>query len=83
MSTISVATSFGALSLLVLRSPYYAVVFALNDVVLIVLWTLEVVRDIAFLPMVVCFVMFLCNDIYGFCNWIRIRRRQALEKAAG
>ena len=83
VSTISVATSFGALSLLVLRSPYYAVVFALNDVVLIVLWTLEVVRDIAFLPMVVCFVMFLCNDIYGFCNWIRIRRRQALEKAAG
>jgi len=28
------------------------------------------------LPMVVCFVMFLANDVYGYYNWRRMRREQ-------
>ena len=75
-STISITTSFTASYLTFLRSPYYGVGYALNDVVLIVLWTLASIQDISYLPMVACFVMFLLNDVYGFINWRRIKREQ-------
>ena len=39
-STISVTTSFLAASLTMLRSSYYALGYAMNDIVLIVLWVL-------------------------------------------
>lgn len=71
VSTVSVTTSFVAVGLTALRSPYYAVGYALNDVVLIVLWLLA--NNI---PMAFCFVMFLANDIYGFINWQRMKKRQ-------
>lgn len=72
VSTLSVTTSFVAVGLTALRSPYYAVGYALNDVVLIVLWILA-----ANIPMAFCFVMFLVNDIYGFVSWQRMERRQS------
>ena len=75
-STISITTSFVASYLTYLRSPYYAIGYSANDVVLIVLWTLASVEDISYLPMVACFVMFLFNDLYGFYNWRRMQRRQ-------
>ncbi len=75
-STISIATSFMASSLTMLRSPYYAIAYALNDIVLIVLWVLATMSDISFLPMVLCFVIFLVNDLYGFCNWQAMKVRQ-------
>ncbi len=71
VSTLSVTTSFVAVGLTALRSPYYAIGYALNDVVLIVLWLL--VENV---PMAMCFVMFLANDLYGFVNWRRMSRRQ-------
>lgn len=71
VSTVSVTTSFVAVGLTALRSPYYAVGYALNDVALIVLWLLA--NNI---PMAFCFVMFLANDIYGFINWQRMKKRQ-------
>lgn len=76
-STISVSTSFIASYLTFCRSPYYAVAYAFNDVVLIVLWTIATVGDVSYLPMVMCFVMFLANDVYGFINWRRMQKRQA------
>ena len=76
VSTLSVATSFSASYLTYLRSPYYGIGYGANDVVLIVLWAIASAKDIAYLPMVACFVMFLANDIYGFINWRRMRRRQ-------
>jgi len=75
-STISIATSFMASSLTMLRSPYYAIAYALNDIVLIVLWVLATMSDISFLPMVLCFIIFLVNDLYGFCNWQAMKVRQ-------
>ncbi len=54
-STISVATSFSALFLMVLRVPAYAAVFMLNDAVLIVLWSLACTQSLNYVPMVVCF----------------------------
>jgi len=76
VSTLSVLTSFLASYLTFLRSPYYAVAYAFNDVVLIVLWVLASIEDISYLPMIACFLAFLANDIYGFCNWLKIRRQQ-------
>lgn len=76
-STLSVTTSFFAAALLFFRSPYYAVAYATNDVVLIVLWILAAIESLSSLPMVICFVAFLANDLYGFINWKRMEKRQA------
>ena len=75
-STISIATSFSASALVLLRSEYYGIFYGMNDVVLIVLWTLASIENINYFPMVLCFVIFLINDLYGFYNWQKIKRRQ-------
>ncbi|MBO5262245.1 MAG: nicotinamide mononucleotide transporter [Clostridia bacterium] len=75
-STISVATSFIASFLTYLKSPYYAIGYSLNDIVLIILWVLASVQNAAYIPMVICFVMFLANDIYGFVNWCKMANKQ-------
>lgn len=80
VSTLSVATSFLASYLLFRRSPYYALAYAANDVVLIVLWCIATAKDLSYLSMVACFVMFLCNDLYGFINWLRMQARQRTEQ---
>ena len=80
VSTISVATSFFASYLTFRRSPYYALAYTANDVVLIVLWVISSLKDLSYLSMVACFCMFLFNDLYGFFNWLRIEKRQAMEK---
>lgn len=79
ISTISVTTSFIAASLSIVRSPYYAVAYAANDVVLIVLWSMACANSLTYLPMVLNFVAFLFNDAYGFVNWKRIYRAQSLS----
>ena len=76
-STLSVTTSFAAVYLTYLRSPWYAVAYACNDVVLILLWALAAGQDISYLSVVFCFAAFLANDIYGFISWRNMERRQA------
>lgn len=76
ISTISITTSFAASYLLFFRSPYYAIAYSSNDIVLIVLWILASIEDISYLPMVFCFIMFLANDVYGFINWKRMEKGQ-------
>lgn len=78
LSTLSVTTSFTACYLLVFRSPFYALAYAANDVVLIGLWILAAAVDISYLPMIVCFCVFLVNDIYGFYNWRKMKIQQRL-----
>ncbi len=79
VSTISVTTSFVAVALTYLRSPWYALGYATNDVVLIVLWIMASIDNPSYVPMIFCFVMFLANDIYGFVNWRRMAHRQRIE----
>ena len=78
-STISVATSFTAVYLGFRRSPYYALCYAVNDIVLIVLWVLASVEDLSYLSVVICFAAFLANDIYAFINWRAMKKRQKEE----
>lgn len=75
-STISVTTSFLAVYLTFRRSPYFALAYAANDVVLIVLWVLASIADTRYISVVVCFVAFLFNDIYGFLSWQRMKKKQ-------
>ena len=75
-STLSVTTSFIAVYLTFRRSPYFALAYATNDVVLIVLWILAAVEDISYLSVIICFVMFLVNDLYGFISWKQMEKRQ-------
>ena len=76
-STFSVATSFGAAYLTFRRNPYYALWYAANDIVLIVLWTLAAMKDISYISVIICFVTFLANDIYGFISWKKMEKRQS------
>lgn len=75
-STLSVTTSFLAVYLTFRRSPYFAVAYAANDVVLILLWILASLEDRRYVSVVVCFVAFFVNDIYGFLNWKKMEKRQ-------
>ena len=75
-STFSVTTSFVAVCLTFRRSPYFALGYAVNDAVLILLWTLASVNDVSCLSMVVCFSAFLVNDLYGFFSWRKMECRQ-------
>lgn len=77
ISTISITTSFIASYLTFCRSSAYALGYAANDIVLIVLWILAAAENMSFLPMVICFCMFLANDLYGFYNWKRIQKKQS------
>lgn len=75
-STISVATSFLAAALTMLRSSYYALGYAANDLVLIALWGLASLKDPLYIPVVVNFTIFFVNDLYGFLSWKK--REQAV-----
>ncbi len=76
LSTASVTTSFMAVFLTFKRSPYFAILYAMNDIVLIILWTLATIEDISYVSVIVCFITFLFNDIYGFINWHRMEKKQ-------
>ena len=75
-STISITTSFVAVYLTFRRSPFFALVYALNDGVLIVLWILASIVNPSYVSVVVCFIVFLVNDLYGFYNWLKMEKRQ-------
>lgn len=77
-STISVTTSFIAVYLTFRRSEYYAVGYAANDLVLIVLWVLAAIKNVSYMSVVVCFIIFAVNDIYGYISWSKMKKRQAL-----
>ena len=80
-STVSVTTSFLAVYLTFRRSPYFALAYAANDAVLIVLWVLATLEDISYISVAVCFALFLVNDLYGFWNWMHMRRIQRQDAA--
>lgn len=76
VSTVSVFTSFIAVYLTFRRSPYYALAYAANDIVLLVLWSLASIENIRYISVLVCFIAFLINDIYGFISWRKMKKRQ-------
>ena len=77
LSTLSVTTSFIAVYLTFRRSPYFALAYAANDIVLIALWILATAVNISYLSVIICFIVFLVNDLYGFVNWRKMQKRQS------
>ena len=75
-STFSVTTSFVAVYLTYRRSCYFALAYALNDLVLIVLWGLASLKDSSYVSVLACFIVFFLNDLYGFYSWQKMQRRQ-------
>ena len=76
VSTLSILTSMLASYFTFRRSKYYAICYAFNDIVLIVLWVVACLSDISYIPIVMCFVFFLIYDLYGFFNWGKIYKKQ-------
>ncbi len=79
-STISVLTSFFAAYLTFMRTPYFPLAYAFNDIVLIVMWAMATKEDTSYISVIVCFCVFLVNDLYGFINWCRMRKTQKQGK---
>ena len=75
-STISVTTSFAAVYLTFRRSPFFAAVYAMNDMILIVLWGLASRENAEYISVLICFAVFFVNDIYGFINWKKMEKIQ-------
>ncbi len=75
-STLSVTTSFLAVYLTFRRSPFFALAYAANDIILILLWILASMEDPRYISVFVCFIAFLLNDLYGFINWRKMQKRQ-------
>lgn len=76
-STLSVTTSYVASYLTFFRSSFYAIGYAANDIILIILWVSAAIKEPSYSPMVLCFVAFLFNDLYGFYNWEKMLKRQS------
>ncbi len=75
-STLSVTTSFMAVYLTFRRSAWYAIAYAANDIILIILWIFASMTDISYISVIICFAMFLINDLYGFISWKKMSVRQ-------
>ena len=82
LSTLSVFTSWVAVCLTVRRSPFYALGYAANDIVLVALWVFAAAQEREYICMVICFAVFLLNDLYGFWSWRRMQKRQAAAERA-
>lgn len=76
ISSISITTSLLASIMMFFRSRHYAMFYALNDLVLITLWSLATIENIIYFPMIICFFIFLINDIYAYINWKKINTFQ-------
>ncbi len=79
-STASILTSYIAAFLGMSRNSYFAFAYALNDIVLIIMWILATMVDFSYFPMIVCFVVFLVNDTYSFISWKIREKKQGLHK---
>ena len=79
-STISVLTSFFAAYLTFMRTHYFPLAYAFNDIVLIVMWAMATKEDTSYISVIVCFCVFLVNDLYGFISWCRMRKTQKQGK---
>lgn len=76
-STVSVTTSFIAAYLTFRRNPFFALAYAANDLVLIILWLLATIENSHYVSVLTCFIVFFINDLYGFFNWSKMKKKQS------
>ena len=79
VSTLSVVASIIATYLTARRSEYGFVGFIINDLILITLWSIPVIGgNLNIIPVLLCPLLLLINDIYGVYNWKKIKVEQKL-----
>ena len=77
VSTLSIVASLIATYLTARRSEYGFVGFIINDLILITLWGLPVITgNLSLIPVLLCPMLLLVNDIYGVYNWKRLKEKQ-------
>ena len=77
VSTISVLASLFAVYLQIRRSKYSFSFYMVNDIILMFLWGMPVVRGSYILfPMLLNPTINLINDAYGFYNWKKTEKIQ-------
>ena len=77
VSTFSIVASIIATYLTARRSEYGFIGFIINDLILITLWSIPVINGVSnLIPVLLCPVLLLINDIYGVYNWRRIKNKQ-------
>lgn len=76
-STFSMTSGIIATYLTARRSEYGFIAFIINDIFLIILWGIPVVQgNLNIIPVVLCPILLLINDIYGVFNWKIIKKEQ-------
>lgn len=81
VSTFSVLASVLATYYTARRSEYGFVAYIINDIILITLWSIPVIRgNLNIIPILLCPILLLINDIYGVYNWKLIKKRQSKVK---
>ena len=76
VSVASVSVSAAGGYLIIKRSPYYALLYMINDIVLAVLWGLAAKDAHQYWPLAISFIGYFASDTYGFINWFRLRNKQ-------
>lgn len=77
VSTFSVVASIIATYLTARRSEYGFIGFIINDIILITLWSIPVINgNMNIIPVLLCPILLLINDIYGVCNWKKLKEKQ-------
>lgn len=81
VSTFSIVASIIATYLTARRSEYGFIGFIINDIILITLWSIPVINgNLNIIPVLLCPVLLLINDIYGVYNWKKIKNKQHLKE---
>ncbi len=81
LSTLSVLTSFTAAYLTMRRSEFFTLAYAANDIVLIIMWIIAAGDNMSYISVVICFIVFLANDIYGYVSWLKMKKHQGKAQA--
>ena len=77
ISTISISMSIIATYLTARRSDYGFMGFIIDDVILIALWIIPVIKgDLNLIPVLLCPILLFINDIYVVYNWRKIKEKQ-------
>lgn len=78
LSSLSVVTSVLASYFEARRSEFSLFCYIANDLIIISLWVIPIFYgQTALISVLVGPLLLLVNDIYGSCNWIRLKKHQA------
>ena len=80
VSTFSVVASIIATYLTARRSEHGFIGFIINDIILIILWSIPAIKgNTNIIPVLLCPVLLFINDIYGVYNWKKIKNNQTIK----